>query len=420
MGDVSRKPSAVRRRREDCERGSRFTAHGSRFTAHGSPSWEEGRFPDEGSRRRSLTQAAALESEHAFAHPPDEVEVVCGDDHGRAADVDVAEEPHDFFREHRVKVPGRLVGKKQGRFVDERASDRHALLLPSRKILRRGVHLVVKADSFQDLVRAAPLLRPRKPEHVLHEGDVLEDRLARDEPEVLEDDPDGPPEVRDLRRGEHPDVTPVDDDLTGRGRLFPEEKLQESRLSRAGRARQKDELAALDVARDFGQSVPEPPVLLGDLVELDHAPRALVSASRMAVGSARPPVFFMTCPTNHPKVWVLPERYSAACEGFSETINRASASSSSASLILSSPFSSTSSRASRGESSIAAKTSLAEAAEISLRSNSRRSPASRVGETGKESAFSGEILRSLIQRSTSPVTQLPTSLPGTRLASSSK
>ena len=65
-----------------------------------------------------------------------------------------------------------------------------------------------------------------------------------------------------------------------------------------------------DPERDVHQGVAERPVLLRDAVELDHsaASSARVRASRTAAGSARPPVFFITWPTNQPKVCVLPER----------------------------------------------------------------------------------------------------------------
>jgi hypothetical protein len=166
---------------------------------------------------------------------------------------------------------------------------------------------VVQSHALQDLVGPAPLLGARQSEHVLDEGDVFEDGLARDQPEVLEDDADRTAKVRHLGGGEHPDVASVDHDLAGRGSLLSEEELQERRLAGAGRARQEDELPALDLARHFGQGVPEAAVFLRDVVELDH-PSARSSASRTAFGSARPLVFFITWPTNQPKVWVLPER----------------------------------------------------------------------------------------------------------------
>ena len=69
----------------------------------------------------------------------------------------------------------------------------------------------------------------------------------------------------------------------------------------------------LDPEGDVDQSVSKRAVLLGYAVELDHGaaagdPSARVNASRTAAGSARPPVFFMTCPTSQPNVCVLPER----------------------------------------------------------------------------------------------------------------
>src|SRR5215470_8866483 len=166
---------------------------------------------------------------------------------------------------------------------------------------------MVEADAFQDLVGAPLLLRPGQAQDVLDESDVLEHRLAADELEILEDHADRTPEVRDLRRRKDADVAAVDQNLAGRGRLVPKQQLQEGRLARSGRPGQKHELAALDRAGHVGQSMAEAPVLFADSKELDHGfgfglSSAFVSASRTFAGSARPPVFFMTWPTNQPKV----------------------------------------------------------------------------------------------------------------------
>ena len=105
---------------------------------------------------------------------------------------------------------------------------------------------MVKADAFQDLVGAAALFRARESQHVLDERDVLEDSLASDQLEVLEDDADRAPEMRDPRSGQLPDVAAVDEDLSRGGFLLACQQLQERRLARARGAGQEDELPALD------------------------------------------------------------------------------------------------------------------------------------------------------------------------------
>src|SRR5258706_378380 len=77
------------------EAGSRSTPFSDfRFPIYGSsPSWQKGRFPDQGRGRSALAQPPALEGQHALAHAPGEVEIVGGDDDRRATGNDVPEQP---------------------------------------------------------------------------------------------------------------------------------------------------------------------------------------------------------------------------------------------------------------------------------------------------------------------------------------
>ena len=61
---------------------------------------------------------------------------------------------------------------------------------PPDSSARIRVHPVLQADPLQHLERLALLHGVGDAEHAHHEGDVLEDGQARDEPEVLEDEAD--------------------------------------------------------------------------------------------------------------------------------------------------------------------------------------------------------------------------------------
>ena len=58
------------------------------------------------------------------------------DDHGDAGVVQLLEQFDDFLGGTAVERAGRLVGEDDMRVVDERARDRHALLLPARQLRR--------------------------------------------------------------------------------------------------------------------------------------------------------------------------------------------------------------------------------------------------------------------------------------------
>ena len=71
----------------------------------------------------------------AVADAADHLAIVRGDDDGRAARVDLAEQIHDVERQIRIEIAGRLVGQHQLRIVDQRAGDRDALLFAARELL---------------------------------------------------------------------------------------------------------------------------------------------------------------------------------------------------------------------------------------------------------------------------------------------
>ena len=104
---------------------------------------------------------AVLELNDAAADPLDQLAIVGRDQHRRAARVDVAEQVHDLERQIGIEVAGRLVGQHEVRLVDERARDRHALLLAARQFLGQRVQAVLQADPLQHLVGPAPLLLDR-------------------------------------------------------------------------------------------------------------------------------------------------------------------------------------------------------------------------------------------------------------------
>ena len=87
------------------------------------------------------------------ADAPDQLAIVRGDEHGRSARVDLAEQVHDVERQIGVEVAGGLVGQHERRIVDQRARDRNALLLAARELERKRVHPVLQPDPLQHLER---------------------------------------------------------------------------------------------------------------------------------------------------------------------------------------------------------------------------------------------------------------------------
>ena len=161
------------------------------------------------------------------------------------------EDLHDLLRRLRVEVARRLVGHDDVRVVDERPRDGDALALAARELIWQVVGTVLEADGLEEVhgaLRALPVADACVDER---QGDVLERRDAREQVEVLEDEPDllvaRPREGIVVEAG---DLLPVK--LVGALRRAVEaaEDVHERRLARAGRPHQSGELALVDIRRD--------------------------------------------------------------------------------------------------------------------------------------------------------------------------
>src|SRR5690606_20587309 len=132
-----------------------------------------------------------------------------------------------------------------------------------------------------------------EPQHPGKEVDILEDRLAVDQPEVLEDDADRAAQEWDLAAGDRRDVAPVDDDLAVAGSLLAKDQAQQGCLAGAGCSGEETELSLLDCEGDVLERDLAGRVALGDVEEFDHrgnAEATLSHAARTARGVGSRPM----------------------------------------------------------------------------------------------------------------------------------
>ena len=167
--------------------------------------------------------------------------------------VDPQQQLQDLPADERVEVAGRLVGDDQPRVVDERAGDRRPLLLAAGQLRRGLLGLRGQPDQGQHAIDRRPDLAPRRAGHLEREGDVLVDRLGRQELEVLEDDPDLAAHLGHLPAAEPGDVLAVEHDRAAGRDLVADEQLDERRLAGAGRPDEEDEVAFGDDQVDVAQ-----------------------------------------------------------------------------------------------------------------------------------------------------------------------
>ncbi|MCY1235436.1 hypothetical protein D9M72_480520 [compost metagenome] len=170
------------------------------------------------------------------------------DQHQRRAGVAVEREHQ---RDHRlaggrVEAAGRLVGKQDVRARDERACQRHALLLAARQRARIVAQARIQADALQHVHRALAHLRRFTAQlqwqhHVFQRGQVPH-QLER-----LEHKADMPaPQRRALVLVQCIQILPVQAHRARAGQVQPGQQPQQRRLARAGGAHDGQRFARRD------------------------------------------------------------------------------------------------------------------------------------------------------------------------------
>ena len=122
-----------------------------------------------------------------------------------------------------VEVAGGLVGEDQGGVVDQRARDRHPLLLAAREPVGKAARAVGRGPRASSSAAHAPA-RARRPAQFSSSGkqQVLLDGQQRDQVEELEDEADVPaPEARARALGERREVGAVDAHRARVGQVDP-------------------------------------------------------------------------------------------------------------------------------------------------------------------------------------------------------
>ena len=181
---------------------------------------------------------------------------VMGDHHGRLVQLvhGLAQERQDLLARGRVEVAGRLVGKEHGRPRDERATDRHALLLAARQ-LRGPVRAPVGQPHLRD-ERVDPVVVRLRARELQRQGHVLLRRQHRQQVEELEDEADvAAAQFRQLAVVHGRDVLAVDLHGPRRRAVEAGEQVHERRLARARRPHDRRELPAGDVDGHAAQRV---------------------------------------------------------------------------------------------------------------------------------------------------------------------
>lgn len=192
-----------------------------------------------------------------------------------------------------IEVAGGLVGQNQRGRIHQRAGDGDALPLAAGELARAVLRAVGEADALERLEGALAALVGVHARVEKRQLDVLPDRRARQEVEGLEDEAELLiADARQCLRGHRGHVFAVEPVAALRRRVEAAEDVHQGGLAGAGRADDRDELAAIDPHVHAAQRLHR---VLAGVVHLAHAlqlDEGLVGLQRRGrLGLGVPPVF---------------------------------------------------------------------------------------------------------------------------------
>jgi len=122
------------------------------------------------------------------------------------------------------------------------------------------------------------------------EADVCLDGTILEQPEVLEDDAELAPQLRDVTPAQRRGAQAAHADLARRRHLLHVDQLEDRALAAAARTGEEDKLALRDVKAHVVERDPCAGVLLRDVGKSDHANAPPAGSSASASSSTRHPV----------------------------------------------------------------------------------------------------------------------------------
>ena len=190
-------------------------------------------------------QATVIQLDRSIARPANEIQIVRRHDDRGARGVDVAQQLEDAARRPLVQVSGRLVRDQDERIVDERARDRHALLLSARKLSRIARRLRCQPDLSQRTSDLGPDRRLGRTRHLERERTFASAVRSSSSRKSWKTIPSRRRSFEISRPLRVLRADSVDPDLALARLLFHVEELEDGRLAGAARTSEKDEFALL-------------------------------------------------------------------------------------------------------------------------------------------------------------------------------
>ena len=211
-----------------------------------------------------------VEGEDASARGSDDLLRMGGEQDRRAVRVHLAEERHDFLREHVIEVPGRFISQNEHRLIDQRPCKSHSLLLAARELLGKRILVLGETNARQHLLHPTPYRAFGDREHPLREGDILIRGFRGKKLAILKDDADRASEPREQPPRQARDVPAIHDDVAAVGLFCRVQQPQQRCLAGAAATREEDKFPGIHLEGDIVQRLRSRPEGLEDMKHLDH------------------------------------------------------------------------------------------------------------------------------------------------------
>src|SRR5216684_1032528 len=197
--------------------------------------------------------------------------IVGGDQHRHPHFVEAFEQFHDLDGEVGIEIAGGLVGNEQRRLRDHRARDAHTLLLAGRELEGSAFLLAEQADLIERSADALVDFALRHAGDDQRQGDVVRHGPVVQQLVILKYHANASAKLGDAAGLYTCGILVVDEHLAAGRALDERDQFQDAALAGTGVARQKRQLAVIDLERHAGQGLAAGGVALVDLVETDHA-----------------------------------------------------------------------------------------------------------------------------------------------------
>ena len=188
-----------------------------------------------------------LDGNDAALEPVNDLDIVGGQEHGRAIFINLLEQTHDIPAVLRVEVASGLISDKNLGLAHDGTGNRHPLALTTTELVRELLLFAPEANEVDHLRYCVLDLTVTHTCNLQRKSDVLKDGALRQQLKILKHHTNLAAQQWNMLIFQGVVVDTTDHNLARCGLLFASEELEQRTLARPARANNNDELIGLNV-----------------------------------------------------------------------------------------------------------------------------------------------------------------------------